>query len=208
MKTRRFTTFIGAAMAVSLFASVGCGGDTVFTELFAATLDVEPVIEGNSFVGDAANRVPIDDPQSCVVSGFPSEPNHIQVFRLINEYRVENGLNPVKYSFRLQDSADLYALAMHDGRFFAHIDPSGADPFDRALEAGYCGPYVGENIAYGRNRLNSPAQVMQAFKDSPVHNENLLDARWDYVGVGYLRVTRLGVVESWWVQEFGVAPVD
>lgn len=195
-------------MALCLFAPAGCGGDTVFTELFAATLDVEPTIEGNSFAGGGANRVPINDPLSCVAPGFPSEPNHIQIFRMINEYRVENGLNPVKYSFRLQDSADLYALAMHEGRFFAHVGLDGSEPYDRALAAGFCSHYVGENIAYGRNQLNSPAQVMQAFKDSPVHNDNLLNPQWEYVGVGYLRVSRLGVVESWWVQEFGVDPYD
>lgn len=182
----------------------GCG-DTVLTELFAAPLDAPPRIEGNSIVGAfAADLPPSPNTDSCVDEGFPAEPNHIQVFRMINEHRVAHGLDPVTYSFRLQQAADTYALTMYEGDFFAHVGLDGTQPADRALRAGFCSGFVGENIAYGRNRLTSPAQVMQAFKDSPVHNENMLQPHWEHVGVGYLRVTRFGVIESWWVQEFGL----
>lgn len=195
--------FVGAVLA----ACAGCGGDTVLTQLFGAGLSVPPRLEGNSaagtLAGDLADQI---DTESCVAAGFPAEPTHIQIFNMINEHRVANGLEPVEYSFRLQSAADAYALRMYDEGFFGHVAPDGSEPADRALDAGFCNGFVGENIAYGRNRLSSADQVMQAFKNSPVHNDNMLEPRWRYVGVGYLRVVRLGTIESWWVQEFGLDP--
>ena len=83
--------------------------------------------------------------------------------------------------------------------YFDHHSPEGTGPMQRAIAAGYQGGFVGENIAAGQR---SPAEVVQAWIDSPGHCVNLMDPRFRFLGVGYLfdQNDKFG---DYWVQNFG-----
>lgn len=140
---------------------------------------------------------------SCVQLGPPGDGNRLQMFEAISDYREQNGLNRLEYSQVLQQAADEFAKQMWREGFFDHTDPDGKGPSDRALAAGFCDEIVGENIAYGLNQMTSAAETMTGFKNSPSHNDNMLNPLWDYVGIGYLQVAGLQGSEYWWVQLFG-----
>ena len=87
---------------------------------------------------------------------------------------------------------------MYDRSFFAHTNPDGDNPWDRAVEAGFCSPFiVGENIAAGHP---SVAVVQDGWENSPGHNANMLHESLVFVGMGYYE-SPFGT--KYWVQLFG-----
>ena len=65
---------------------------------------------------------------------------------------------------------------------FDHVTPEGLQPTDRALEAGFCHKYIGENLAAGQQTVT---RVMEAWDESPAHRRNLAEPDFVYVGIGY-----------------------
>lgn len=82
----------------------------------------------------------------------------------------------------LGELAERHSRAMANGNFFAHVDHEGYTPADRAELAGYAGQAVGENIAAA---LDTPAQVLTGWLDSPAHCANLMNARFQELGAAY-----------------------
>jgi uncharacterized protein YkwD len=151
---------------------------------------------------------PPAEPEACVEVDDPGDSEHRGLYELVNEYRRRNGLNELLYSASLQEAADAYAERMARDDFFEHVAPEGTGPGDRALTAGFCNRYVGENLAYGLNQVATAEEAMQGFIDSPPHNENLLRTRWDYIGIGLWHRVSVDGDEYWWVQLFGDDLID
>ncbi len=143
-------------------------------------------------------------PRDCRDFGEPAGPYQLAMFRLINDYRNRKGLTRLRYSRTLELAANRYAKKMHREDFFSHNAPDGSVPGDRAVDAGYCDPIVGENIAYGMNKMGSAAEAMMSFMDSPHHDENMRLKRWRYAGIGFFKVNSHRGTEYWWVQLFGM----
>jgi uncharacterized protein YkwD len=118
---------------------------------------------------------------------------------VLNEYRINNGLQPLIYSRTLEAAADLHADDLWQRGYFAHVNPDGENPGDRALRSGFCTRYVGENLAAGQR---SVARAMEAWINSPSHNTNMLQADYIYVGMGY-SVDANG--RQYWAQSFALA---
>jgi uncharacterized protein YkwD len=79
-------------------------------------------------------------------------------------------------------AADADCRDMYERHFFAHINPDGQNPGQRAVASGFCHEYVGENIAAGQK---SPEAAEIAWENSPSHRENMLEPLYKYVGVGF-----------------------
>jgi len=150
----------------------------------------------------------VDQARACVLLGAPRTSIHAQLFNLLNDYREANGVGRLRYSRTLEQAADQYAVRLYREDFFDHVAPDGTGPADRAVAAGFCDRYVGENLAYGLNQVSTPEDALDGFIHSPPHNENMLRAQWDYVGIGFLQVTGFQGTEYWWVQLFGTEQSD
>jgi uncharacterized protein YkwD len=133
---------------------------------------------------------------ACASIGQPRTTTHRELFDALNNYRIASGLRPLFYSQTLEKAADHEAQDLWVRNFFSHSNPDGQGPGDRALEAGFCHKYVGENIAAGHTSVE---QVMEAWKASPSHNANLLDPDYVYVGMGISTDAR---GRKYWAQEF------
>jgi len=85
------------------------------------------------------------------------------------------------------------------GNYFAHKDPDGDMPADRAWAAGYRGRQIGENIAAGQG---SPGKAMAGWLASPGHCANLMNPMFTQVGAAYATDARSdeGV---YWTMLFG-----
>ncbi len=147
-------------------------------------------------------------PRDCRDLGEPQGPYHLAMFRLINDYRSKKGLTKLRYSRSLELAANRYAERMCREDFFSHNGPDGSVPGDRAVNAGYCDPIVGENIAYGMNKMGSAAEAMMSLMDSPHHDENMRLKRWRYAGMGFYKFKSHKGTEYWWVQLFGMDVPD
>jgi uncharacterized protein YkwD len=157
---------------------------------------------GGGGLVSGGGTIPIGSASGCLGLGNPSDTTHQAVFDQLNFYRLSNGLQMLEYSVTLQHAADLDAKDMYDRNFFSHTNPDGEGPGDRAVAAGFCHPYGGENIAKGQNTLGTAEEVMAAWKNSTGHNANMLRTQFKYVGVGYYHVQVGQSHFYYWVQLF------
>lgn len=178
-----------AGLTGYLLATICCG-------LLGCAGVSDPLIAGGVPVVSGPERDETRSSPPCVEVSEPATETHRAMFDLLNQYRAANGLPELIYSRRLEISADAYVQDMAQRGYFAHVNPEGQNPGDRALAQGFCHRYVGENLAAGQKTAE---RAMQAWINSPSHNENMLDARYVYVGMGHY-VDAEG--RSYWAQEF------
>ncbi|MGY2440049.1 CAP domain-containing protein [Pseudomonas sp. SDO52101_S400] len=106
---------------------------------------------------------------------------------------------PLSWNPALGAAAQGHSKAMAYGNYFAHQDPDGDMPADRARAAGYRGRQIGENIAAGQS---SPSKAMAGWLASPGHCANLMNPMFTQVGAGFASEVRSdnGV---YWTMLFG-----
>ncbi len=138
---------------------------------------------------------------SCEAIGQPVDAVHAEMYRVLNAYRTNNRLPALAYSKTLEAAADAHARDMWQRGFFEHENPDGDGPGERALAAGFCHEYVGENIAEG-DGLATVAEVQAGWVASPGHNANMLNEPYRLVGMGhyYDPMSRY----HYWVQDFAL----
>lgn len=105
-----------------------------------------------------------------------------QVFHLVNEERAKAGLSPLRWDNELAAMAKDKAIDMYVNNYFDHISPTYGSPFEMMTSYGISYSYAGENIARGQR---TPAEVMNAWMNSPGHRANILNANFDAIGVAY-----------------------
>ncbi|QQN96727.1 CAP domain-containing protein [Pseudomonas sp. SW-3] len=106
---------------------------------------------------------------------------------------------PLSWNPALGAAAQGHSKAMAYGNYFAHRDPDGDGPADRARAAGYRGRQIGENIAAGQS---SPGKAIAGWLASPGHCANLMNPMFTQVGAAYAADARSdeGV---YWTMMFG-----
>jgi len=69
--------------------------------------------------------------------------------------------------------------------YFSHDIPGIGNVFRRLDADGYCYQLAGENIGWDDDADEvAPAAIQAMFLASPDHRSNILEARWDAIGVG------------------------
>ncbi|MFF0885295.1 CAP domain-containing protein [Streptomyces sp. NPDC003456] len=119
-----------------------------------------------------------------------------RVVQLVNQERSRSGCRPLKVNGQLSAAAQKYAGVMGRSGVLSHRGPDGSTMSSRVKAAGYAGSSLGENIAQGQR---SPEQVMRAWMGSSGHRANILNCRFQDIGVGVSKVGN----GPWWVQNFG-----
>jgi uncharacterized protein YkwD len=119
--------------------------------------------------------------------------DEIEIVRLINEYRVANGLEAVLVSDVLSDAAEKHSHDMAKYAFWGHTTvasdwfAAGSIPSQRMVACGYPANHsTGENISGG---WDTPDSMLMAWKQSESHNHNMLDPRWKVVGIGLVTMS-------------------
>ena len=105
---------------------------------------------------------------------------------------------PLSVSRDLNDAAASHARDMARRNFFEHRGSNGSQPKDRVLRAGYEPRISGENIAFGPE---SAEEVVAGWLDSPGHCANIMDSRFEHIGVGVAAERKRNRI--YWVQTFG-----
>jgi uncharacterized protein YkwD len=101
-------------------------------------------------------------------------------------------------SRKLNEAAAGHARDMARRKYFEHRGSDGSQPKDRVLRAGYHSRLTGENIAYGPE---SAEEVVAGWLASPGHCANIMDPRFQDIGVGLATGRKRGQI--YWVQNFG-----
>jgi uncharacterized protein YkwD len=120
-----------------------------------------------------------------------------EVLQLINDYRSQNGRDPLAWSDKLAAFGQSRADDMIVRNYFSHHDPQTGEMLLARLHAFVT---VGENLY----QISGPAvafmsdvsqQAFKGWRNSPSHNELMLDRRMNSAGVAVAREgTRIIVV--------------
>jgi uncharacterized protein YkwD len=105
---------------------------------------------------------------------------------------------PLHASRQLDGAAVDHARDMARRKFFEHRGSDGSEPRDRVLRVGYRSRLTGENIALGPE---SAEEVVAGWLDSPGHCANIMETRFQDIGVGVAIGRKRGQI--YWVQDFG-----
>jgi len=102
----------------------------------------------------------------------------------INDYRIQNGLNPLTISPALTEAARWMSQDMGAGDYFSHSDSLNRSPFDRMAAAGYdcvaLNTWCGENLAAG---VSAGSETFELWRNSPNHNGNMLNPNYVVAGI-------------------------
>jgi uncharacterized protein YkwD len=120
-----------------------------------------------------------------------------QVVAAVNQVRLAHGRRALTTAAGLKAAALQHSLEMGRDGYFAHESHDGT-AFWKRLRAFYPAPAsgcwsVGENLVYAAPAM-SAGQAVQLWMQSPEHRRNLLDPRWQQLGVAAVQVTAAGGV--------------
>lgn len=99
---------------------------------------------------------------------------------IINQYRAEHGLKPLKLNTQLTEAAKVHSRDLAKWDRISHYGSDGSNPWDRVKRTGFKARLAAENVGTGQADF---AEVMKGWKDSPGHNKNLLLSDADYMGI-------------------------
>ncbi len=112
------------------------------------------------------------------------------VFKQINQQRINNGLSELKVNDELQRVAKIKAQDMVDNNYFSHNSPIYGSPFDMLKSFKVSYKTAAENIA--GNSSNNGAVV--AWMNSAGHKANILNSSFHYTGVGVVNSPTYGKI--------------
>lgn len=124
------------------------------------------------------------------MTGFAQNNTEAEVIAKVNDIRVANGLNALRYDASLEATADVRANELNVR--FSHTRPDGSDWYTVNPDLMY-----GENLADGYNTADA---VVNAWMASPDHKANILKP--DFTTVAVSSVVKNG--KTYWAQEFGM----
>lgn len=106
-----------------------------------------------------------------------------EIFQLVNQFRLNNGLPAFQYNGALAAAAQNQANFMAEYMVFSsHTGYNGSTPLSRAEANGYIG-FVSENIVGGTG--TTPRQGLIWWQNSPTHYRTLVTSRYTEAGTGY-----------------------
>jgi len=112
-----------------------------------------------------------------------------QLLALMNAEREKAGLAKLAIQNGLNELAQLRAEDMQQRDYFAHITPEGKTVSDLKVGFGIRAA-VSENIAFDVNLESAHEGLLR----SPLHRHNLLNADWEFVGIGITKNDVGGVI--------------
>jgi hypothetical protein len=115
------------------------------------------------------------------------------LFDRLNQERTRAGLTALAWDSRLAEAARRHSTLMAAHNELSHQLTDEPDLQQRVAAAPL--DSSGENVAFG----HSPASIHEGFMASPPHRQNILNGKWDAVGIGVVQTGG-----SYWVtQDFG-----
>jgi uncharacterized protein YkwD len=175
---RRFAALFSALVGLGLF----------FSTLHGAI--AAPGMQNSGFRASAASAL-----------GYCASAEEVSFLRLINDYRKSHGLGTLALSQSLGAAAEHHSNNMATNSYFDHfLIADGIGWSQNMTNYGYTyNTFRGENIA----AVASTAQrVFDAWKNSPGHNENMLDPKYTVIGIGFI-YNSASHYGYYWTTDFG-----
>lgn len=104
------------------------------------------------------------------------------LFEMVNAARTQCGYPKLYWSSRLQSLSRQHSQDMAQQNAMTHLSSSGQSYTDRLSEAKLIFMDHGENVAFSESYVVD--FIHRSFMDSPEHKANILDARYNVIGIG------------------------
>lgn len=187
--------YLYVLLVIALFASFAlqaCAADATQSDEEGAL--IPPVPESNSPIQGSAGGGPIEGKgggttgTSCAApSGTDAATLAAQVIDLVNVERSKVGLSALTSQSQLTTAAQRHSTDMATHTFMDHTGSDGSTPYTRINDTGYftgfSSWYYGENVAAG---YATASTVMNAWMNSQVHKDNILNSTFREIGVAYV----------------------
>jgi hypothetical protein len=134
------------------------------------------------------------------VLGYSSQITVSKVLTQTNEQRQKLGLPALNFNDTLSQSANLKAQDMFAHNYWAHTSPAGLSPWDFFNQAGYQYSVAGENLA---KDFYDTEGLMKAWINSPTHRDNIINNKYQEIGIAVVNGVLGGVKTTLVVQHFG-----
>lgn len=125
------------------------------------------------------------------------------IWRLGNQMREIEGQTPLARSDLLNQAAQLKVEDMFQRQYFAHESPDGQDISELVERVGYDFILVGENLALGN--FQNEEELIDGWMNSPGHRQNILNQRYQEIGIAVKRGEFQKQVVWLAVQVFGLS---
>jgi len=135
------------------------------------------------------------------ILGYSSEITVDKVISQTNDQRQKLGLAPLKYNAVLSQSAVAKAQDMFANNYWAHNSPQGKTPWDFFKSVGYQYSVAGENLA---KDFYDTEGLIKAWMNSPTHRDNILNPKYQEIGIGVVNGILNGVKTTLVVQHFAL----
>lgn len=133
------------------------------------------------------------------VLGYSSEITAQKVLDQTNARRQQSGLPPLKLNKTLSQSATSKAANMFEENYWSHNSPSGKTPWDFFKAVKYQYSVAGENLA---KDFYDTDTMMRAWMNSPTHRANIVNSKYQEIGIGVVNGVLRGVKTTLVVQHF------
>lgn len=113
---------------------------------------------------------------------------------LINAYRREQGLKPLKLNAELTNAAKEHSRDLAKWDRISHYGSDGSNPWDRVKRTGYKARLAAENVGTGQVSFE---EVLKGWKESSGHNKNLLLADAEHMGIALVQDPKTEFKSFW-----------
>ena len=137
------------------------------------------------------NSIPVFDSREIIIT--------------TNEARSSQNLPPLKANTKLDLAASEKLNHMASKEYFAHVSPDGVTPWFWIKDNQYQYSVAGENLAIG---FFTPDETVKAWLNSPSHRANILNSKYQDIGVA-VQAVKIGNREGLLVvQMFGTQNIQ
>jgi hypothetical protein len=134
------------------------------------------------------------------ILGYASNITAEQVLAQTNEVRQAQGLPSLRLNGALSQAAMSKGQNMFSEQYWSHTSPDGEEPWQFVKEAGYAYKAAGENLA---RDFSTTGEMMSAWMASPTHQANILNSKFEEIGIAVIDGTLGGFETTLVVQMFG-----
>ncbi len=144
------------------------------------------------FIANSVGKISFEDLLATIVPE--------KLVELTNIRRGDEGVDMLLFNLVLREAAQMKANDMAEKGYFAHTSPEGLTPWYWLDKVGYDYLYAGENLAVN---FKESHEVDEAWMRSPTHRDNIINERFEEIGIATAEGEYKGEEATFVVQIFG-----
>jgi uncharacterized protein YkwD/uncharacterized protein YukE len=175
----------------------GQNATTSATDLKDNTISQQPIV---SLPNLQSNIKPVISNTGNEITAETSRLSISGILTETNDERTTRQLPKLRLNAQLNKAAEAKLQDMFTQQYFQHVSPAGVGVSDLIRKVGYEYIVVGENLALGN--FGGDPQVVLAWMNSPGHKANIIDPRFQEIGISVGKGLYNGKTQWIAVQQF------